>query len=58
MKCRFNIMKMMSDTRENIFDSILLRMESMDRGEYFDPLPGKVFLKCRPQLEKLYDGYQ
>lgn len=51
-------MKMISDTRENIFDSILLRMESMDRGEYFDPLPGKVFLKCRPQLEKLYDGYQ
>ncbi|MGN0340667.1 MAG: HD domain-containing phosphohydrolase [Lachnospira sp.] len=27
-------------------------------GEHFDPLLGKVFLKCRPQLEKLYDGYQ
>ena len=27
-------------------------------GEHFDPELGKVFLTCRPELEKLYDSYK
>lgn len=26
-------------------------------GSHFDPALGKVFLECRPTLERLYDGY-
>ena len=27
-------------------------------GEHFDPKLGKIFIECRPVLEKLYDGYK
>ena len=26
-------------------------------GEHFDPLLGRVFMKCRPELENIYDNY-
>ena len=25
-------------------------------GDHFDPELGKVFLECRPELEKIYNG--
>ncbi len=27
-------------------------------GSHFDPELGKVFIECREDLEKLYDGYR
>lgn len=26
-------------------------------GEHFDPMLGRVFMKCRPELENIYDNY-